>query len=210
MRNFTFMKSSGKSLLLILFFNLLSLNIFAEGITSVSHNLVNITTLCSVLDMTSAPTLNVADDNLEKRTISNNAIPNLHDNDQISDLVKQNNVFPTINFKRSNILNKKLLSLVFFLNQNEILVNQFSLDFHRLFFYKYYEKYADADNRIKFSNVFSKHYLFIDPECLFRETNLVNDKQTKSTFYKTHRSYKEIKNGFVNSNENLIYSNQLV
>lgn len=201
MRNFTFMKSSGKSLLLILFFTLMSLNVFAEGTTSVSHNLVNITALCSVSDLTSAPAFNVAEDNLEKRTISINAFPNLYDNNQTSDIVKQNNVVLEINFKRSNILNKKVFSPVFFLNQNgdtffsqsylmlnvecskfkaatlfsinpnKILVNQFSLDFHRLFFCKYNEKYAEADNRINFSNVFYKHYLFIDPECLVRDTN---------------------------------------
>lgn len=78
MRNFTFMKTSSKSLLLVLFFALLSLNVFAEGTPTVAPNAANITALLSAPDLNSGPYFNAPEDNRVKFTITNNATQNLY------------------------------------------------------------------------------------------------------------------------------------
>ncbi|WP_396192289.1 Ig-like domain-containing protein, partial [Flavobacterium sp.] len=78
MQNFTSIKASGKRLLLILFFALMSLNMFAEGTPTVSPNPTNITALLSAPDLLSGPYFNAPEDNRVKFTITNNATQNLY------------------------------------------------------------------------------------------------------------------------------------
>ena len=78
MRNFTFMKTSFKNLLLVLFFALLSLNVFAEGTPTVAPNAANITALLSAPDLNSGPYFNAPEDNRVKFTITNNVTQNLY------------------------------------------------------------------------------------------------------------------------------------
>ncbi|PQA98243.1 conserved repeat domain-containing protein [Chryseobacterium piscicola] len=78
MRNFTFMKARGKRLVLILFFALMSLNVFAEGTPTVSPNPANITALLSAPDLSSGPYFNAPEDNRVKFTITDNATQNLY------------------------------------------------------------------------------------------------------------------------------------
>ncbi|MBY0485857.1 MAG: hypothetical protein K2P85_01500, partial [Flavobacteriaceae bacterium] len=72
------MKTSGKSLLLILFFALMSFNVFAEGTPTVSPNAANITALLSAPDLSSGSFLNCAEDNRVKFIVSDNVNENLY------------------------------------------------------------------------------------------------------------------------------------
>ncbi|WP_298302474.1 hypothetical protein, partial [Flavobacterium sp.] len=72
------MKTSFKNLLLVLFFALLSLNVFAEGTPTASPNAANITALLSAPDLNSGPYFNAPEDNRVKFTITNNATQNLY------------------------------------------------------------------------------------------------------------------------------------
>jgi hypothetical protein len=78
MRSFTFIKTSGKSLLLVLFFALLSINVFAEGTPTVAPNNAKITALLSVPDLNAGPYFNAAEDNRVKFTITNNLTQNFY------------------------------------------------------------------------------------------------------------------------------------
>ena len=78
MQNFTFMTARGKRLVLILFFALMSLNVFAEGTPTVSPRPANITALMSAPDLLSGPYFNAPEDNRVKFTITNNATQNLY------------------------------------------------------------------------------------------------------------------------------------
>ncbi|MFY7740542.1 MAG: gliding motility-associated C-terminal domain-containing protein [Flavobacterium sp.] len=72
------MKTCSESLLLVLFFALLSLNVFAEGTPTVAPNAANITALLSAPDLNSGPYFNAPEDNRVKFTITNNATQNLY------------------------------------------------------------------------------------------------------------------------------------
>ena len=78
MRNFTSLKFRISNESLILFFALLSMNVFAEGTPTVSPNAANITALLSAPDLNSGPFFNAPEDNRVKFTITNNATQNLY------------------------------------------------------------------------------------------------------------------------------------
>ena len=77
MRNFTSSKIKGFTFLCVLFFALLSFNVFAKG-TPVSANAANITCLLSAPDLNSRPFFNDSEDNRSGFTIANNGNQNLY------------------------------------------------------------------------------------------------------------------------------------
>ncbi|WP_298140510.1 Ig-like domain-containing protein, partial [Flavobacterium sp.] len=78
MRNFTLSKINSFKTLFVLFFALLSLNVFAEGTPTLSPNAANITGLLSAPDITSGPYVGAPDDNRVKFYINNNATENFY------------------------------------------------------------------------------------------------------------------------------------
>jgi len=65
-------------MLFVLFFALLSLNVFAEGTPTVSPNAANLTGLLIAQDIASGPYVGASEDNRVKFYINNNATENFY------------------------------------------------------------------------------------------------------------------------------------